>query len=168
MFESEYYFYGSHKEKLFYLAKDKGVEREDSINIFQRVVDVLIMAPLVGLIYNRKSKPEPSSTNKSTVFPSTIKNERSKLIFVYRIVMLLDSRNELSKQERLDRAFRYDNDPKKTEENMKLFNEYVLGGIDYLYDHFKDDYGNREKILEDIASLLELERLYDENIDDKY
>ena len=59
---------------------------------------------------------------------------------------------ELTSEERVDRAFRYDSLPEKAEEfkqSMELFNDYVRGGIEVMYEQFtdgcqtQDDYLNK-------------------------
>ena len=57
------------------------------------------------------------------------------------MVMLLDKTIELSREERVDRAFRYDTLPEKVEEfrkNLELFHDYVRGGIEVMYEQFTD------------------------------
>lgn len=57
------------------------------------------------------------------------------------ILMLLDKTIELSPEERVDRAFRYDTLPEKAEEfrkNLELFHDYVRGGIEVMYEQFTD------------------------------
>ena len=57
------------------------------------------------------------------------------------MVMLLDKTIELSPEERVDRAFRYDTLPEKVEEfrkNLELFHDYVRGGIEVMYEQFTD------------------------------
>lgn len=66
--------------------------------------------------------------------------------------MLLDESEDLTPDERVDRAFRYDTIPDKADEvkkNFELFNDYVRGGIDLLYEKFnegsmiREDYMNK-------------------------
>jgi hypothetical protein len=57
------------------------------------------------------------------------------------MVMLLDKTTELSTEERIDRAFRYDSQPEKAEQfrqNMELFHDYVRGGIEVMFEQFTD------------------------------
>ena len=56
-------------------------------------------------------------------------------------LMLLDKTTDLTPEERVDRAFRYDTLPEKAEEfrqNMELFHDYVRGGIEAMYEQFTD------------------------------
>lgn len=66
------------------------------------------------------------------------------------MAMLLDKSVELSPEERVDRAFRYDTLPEKAEEfkqNMELFHDYVRGGIELLYEQFTDGCITRDDYL---------------------
>lgn len=107
---------------------------------FNRILDVYINAPLVGLTYNRKSDKDRSPVYKDVdkkIFMEQISKELSTLEFVYRLTLLLDQQQSIPLEERVNRAFRddaFDDISKKHEENMSLFNSYVLGGIEILYE----------------------------------
>ena len=54
-----------------------------------------------------------------------------------KMVLLLDESDKLSNEEKVNRAFR---GPKSEEEfahNVELFNSYVRGGIEFLYEELK-------------------------------
>lgn len=66
--------------------------------------------------------------------------------------MLLDKTTEMSSEERINRAFRYDTQPEMIEQfrqNMELFHDYVRGGIEVMFERFtdgcqtQDDYLNK-------------------------
>lgn len=139
---NEKVFYGKYVDYVEFLCKEQRHENENGINLFDTKIELYYLAPLIGLKYGRKVDSADSSgdNKKSTIQLQQVKNYEPELIFSYRIVMLLDNKENLSYQERLDRAFRYDNDEKKLEQNMKIFNQYVLGGIEYLYECFANDY----------------------------
>ena len=57
------------------------------------------------------------------------------------MTMLLDNTADRTQEERVERAFRYDTQEDKKEEfkeNMELFNAYVRGGIEQMYEQFTD------------------------------
>ena len=71
--------------------------------------------------------------------------------------MLLDKTSEISSDERVDRAFRYDSQPEKVQEfknNMELFNDYVRGGIELMYEHFTDGCTTREDYLNKLYEVI--------------
>lgn len=95
------------------------------------------------------------TSGSARIYADAFANERLNCDFIYRLILLLDGTTELSTQQRLDRAFR--NDSQKENEhtkaihaqNMELFNTYVFGGIEELYEQFtngatsREDYINR-------------------------
>ena len=98
-------------------------------------------AAVFGLLYSRTSKRDMTSDDRARVYADAFSNERENCIFLYRMVMLLDKTTVLTPEERVDRAFRYDTQPEKADEfrqNMELFNDYVRGGIEAMYEQFAD------------------------------
>ena len=107
--------------------------------IFNRQVDVLVMASVVGKIFSRKAELEPlkdseGNENKVTMFLDQINSVRPELELNYRMIMLLEDRETLDIEERINRAFRYDRDLEKQKECEKIFMHYVLGGLEVLYE----------------------------------
>lgn len=111
---NEKVFYGKYSEYVDFLCKEQRHENENGINLFDTKVELYYIAPLIGLKYGKKvqSADSMNERNKSTIQLQQIKNYEQELIFSYRIVMLLDDRDNLSYEERLDRAFRDDQDEK--------------------------------------------------------
>ena len=156
LFNSDYTINGAHATRLKFLAKknSRDVEEPDnpqSAKIFERYIDVYMNAAVWGISYGRRAKAEPSN-DRARIYADAFNHERDRCIFLYRLVMLLDAGENLSPTERIDRAFRYDTEPDKAEElkkSMELFNDYVRGGIDLMYEKFtagcmtRDDYLER-------------------------
>lgn len=171
---NEKVFYGKYSQYVDFLCKEQRHENENGINLFDTKVELYYLAPLIGLKYGRKVQLADSTSerNKSTIQLQQIKNYEQELIFAYRIVMLLDDKDNLSYEERLDRAFRDDHDETKLEKNMSIFNQYVLGGIEYLYEYFSNDYvkptekfniSDRQNLLLDLMEFMDFDGdLYDE------
>jgi hypothetical protein len=109
-------------------------------NFFARHLDVYINAAIVGFQYNRKSSPDKSEAYKdkrTQIHTEQLVKESSILEFIYRLIMLLDSQKEIALEDRINRAFRDDSlsdVSEKHAENMNIFNYYVLGGIEILYE----------------------------------
>ena len=67
--------------------------------------------------------------------------------FAYRLIMLLDKKHEKSVEARINKAFR-DYGKAEAEADELLFDSYVLGGVDLLYEkllekgHSEEDYIN--------------------------
>ncbi len=133
MFDREIKIRGIYATHLKQLAKSA-----EQPYIFDRYIDVYMNAATIGLLEGEPIKnPDTSSQDTATIFLDVITKERANCVFLYRLVMLLDRSGGLTAEQRIDRAFRDEGDtahPEKMEANMKLFNEYVLAGIEIMYD----------------------------------
>lgn len=155
MFENDYNLTGIHATYLKYLAvknsrESDGTENSSSARLFERYIDVYMNAAVWGLLYSRMAKRDNSSDDRARIYADAFANERDNCVFLYRMVMLLDKSVELSSEERIDRAFRYDTQPEKEDlfkQNMELFNDYVRGGIEIMYEQFTDGCTTREDYL---------------------
>lgn len=181
MFDNDYTIYGKHATYLKFLAKKNSREDQDPDNptaarLFERYIDVYMNAAVFGLLYSRTAKRDTESDDRARVYADAFATERDNCVFLYRMVMLLDKSTELTPEERLDRAFRYDVLPEKVEnlkQNMELFHDYVRGGIEVMYEQFtdgcqtKDDYLSKtyevmttfKKELEGVSYVDELSKL---------
>lgn len=115
------------------LLKEKG--------FFKRHLDAYINAAVVGYHYNRlgieDNKSELYKDKRTQIHTEQLIGESVILEFIYRLIMLLDKKDEISIEDRISRAFREDsieeiND--KHLQNMAVFKSYVLGGIEVLYE----------------------------------
>ncbi len=106
--------------------------------IFDRYIDVYMNAAVIGLLKGEPIKnPDTTSQDTAQILLDVIAKERANFVFLYRLVMLLDRSSGLTVEQRIDRAFRDEGDtehPEKMKDNMKLFSEYVLAGIEIMYD----------------------------------
>ena len=155
MFENDYTITGKHATFLKFLAiknskDDDGTEGISSAKLFERYIDVYMNAAVWGLLYSRTAKRDIESDDRARVYADAFANERDNCVFLYRMVMLLDKSVELTPEERIDRAFRYDSIPEKSDElkcNMELFHDYVRGGIEIMYEQFTDGCTTRDDYL---------------------
>ena len=131
MFENDYTINGKHATYLKFLAKKNARDDTDPDNpaaarLFERYIDVYMNAAVWGLLYSRTAKRDTASDDRARVYADAFANERDNCVFLYRMVMLLDKTTELTPEERVDRAFRYDTQPEKAEElkkNTELFHD---------------------------------------------
>lgn len=137
MFENDYNIVGKHATYVKYLVNDA--------KLFDRYIDVYMNGAIFGMLHNRTAAKDGSSNDRARIYADAFSNCRSKCVFLYRLVMLLEAKTELDTQGRIDRAFRDDadeNSKEKFEANMNLFNSYVRGGIEELYEEFIDGHGS--------------------------
>lgn len=107
--------------------------------IFERQVDVLVVSAIVGKIFSRQAevdltKDEGGNEQKATMYLEQINTIQPELEMNYRVLMLLEEKDNLVIEERVNRAFRYDRDEEKRKECEKIFMSYVLGGIEVLHE----------------------------------
>ena len=161
MFENDYTITGKHATYLKFLAvknaKDDPDSATTSAKLFERYVDVYMNAAVWGLLYSRTAKRDTTSDDRARVYADAFANERENCVFLYRMVMLLDKTTELDPEERVNRAFRYDTQTDKADafkENMELFNDYVRGGIELMYEQFTDGCSTRDDYLNKTYEVL--------------
>ena len=161
MFENDYTLYGKHATYIKVLAaknaKDENESTIASAGIFERYIDVYMNGAVWGLLYSKTAKKDSSSSDRARIYADAFATERENCVFLYRLVMLLDKASDITSEERVDRAFRYDSQPEKAQEfknNMELFNDYVRGGIELMYEHFTDGCTTREDYLNKIYEVM--------------
>lgn len=129
IFETDYTINGTHATKLKFLAKknsrdDTEPDNPNSAKIFERYIDVYMNAAVFGIYYRRKAKTE-TSNDRARIYADAFIRERDNCVFLYRLAMLLDDSEIITSTERIDRAFRYDSLPEKTDEVKKILNFFT-------------------------------------------
>lgn len=140
MFEGDYTIYGKHATYIKYLVNDA--------KAFKRYIDVYMVGAALGALYGRQAE-QSGSTDRARIYSAAFNTEHVKCNELFRIVILSDKTKSWSSEERVNICFRYRD---KMDENavppisqeeidimkeaLSLFNAYVLGGIEILYDSF--------------------------------
>ncbi len=127
LFMEDYLFVGSHEEKARKLTSE--IDNQSGAKIFSSAVELFMAAAVVGCRYNKKSQREKGDKTLR-IMQNQFTNHYRKLVFIFKLVMLADSNVKLQSIDKINNAFRY----KENEENMKTFEEYMLGGVDIIYD----------------------------------
>lgn len=130
MFEKDIIITGTHAKYI--------KEMKEVAGLFARNLDIYMLAPIMGFLNNRKGQKNNEGGEKSTIQAQQLSNVKEDCELIYRLIILLDG-DDIDKDERLNRAFRYDSDVEKKKEfdnAMEIYNEYVLGGIEYMYETF--------------------------------
>ena len=166
MFDKEYRFVGKHAEMVKRLTSVIGPNL--SGKIFETNYDVYVVAPLVGYLYNKKAPvdKENQADSVTKIFRDKMMDETETLKYNYRMLMLLIFRDS-SPEERTRIAFKLDNNDEEREKYDMLYDEYVRGGVEVIYNHifedaddvdgylmnlyeFLDDFNNRYNVVVDI------------------
>ena len=156
MFEKDYSIKGKHATYMKTLAaKDSG--------LYERNIDVYMNGAIFGLLFNRCVPRDTDSSDSTNILAEVFSNCRSECVFLYRLVMLLEKQTGLDDKKRVDRAFRDDADESRADqlkENLELFNGYVRGGIEVMYERFILGGNVKEEYLEKALDFMD--DFYDE------
>lgn len=111
---------------------------------FDRNLDVYLNAAIIGFFHNRKGNKDTTSEFKGVeaqINFEQVNNEMSSFVFTYRLILLLDNKEELDLDSRINRAFKDDSLDNQENHiaNFKVFNSYVLGGIELLYEKILEE-----------------------------
>lgn len=154
MFDKQITFTGKHADYLRELAK--GSSRDEKEWVFQFNYEVLLVAPVIGYIYNRIGESDrKSEVKENNIFLEAINKIRIDLEFTYRILMILHMKKNLSTDERLNRAFRYDRNDEKRKNGDDVFWGYVLGGIEVLYEKLIEESHGKDELVQNIYEFIE-------------
>ena len=124
------------------------VETSKNFKIFENYIYVYMVAPIIGLLNGRKGQYDPTDDSKDTagmLAEIQIKNA-SKLKYIYRLIVLVDDSLGLTDEEKINMAFREDNNEESVKKGMELNTAYFFGGLEVLYETFvlecitEDDY----------------------------
>ncbi|BDF68159.1 hypothetical protein CE91St43_21310 [Oscillospiraceae bacterium] len=134
MFEKQYRFTGNHAEKVSALTSI--FDDVAKAKLFERNLDVYMNAPLIGFLFKRKGiKNSNGAIADQNIFPEQLINNSEQLEYIFRLILILDSQHEPNADARLDKAFRHFG---ADEADLQLFDAYVLGGVEVLYEKFVD------------------------------
>ncbi len=102
---------------------------------FRRLTDLYAIAAMVGLRVGLKFEEDTTSEHKRTIPLQQLISNYSVLRETMRLIILFDDSDGSSAQERIKTAFKGEPDTEEEyKKYMSLFNSYVLGGIDYIYN----------------------------------
>ena len=153
MFDKEYSFRGSHAEKVIKLTAEFD---QNHSKLFNRNLDVYMMAPIFGFLYRTKADLDKGTKDSrdTKIFPQQLMNEKHNLQFTYRLIMLLDKEHEPDFDERLNKAFRYYGS-EKAQPDEALFEQYVRGGVDVLYEKLITSVNSEDDYLKNLYDFME-------------
>ena len=131
MFDKEYSFRGSHAIKVDKLTAQ--FDANSTSKMFNRNVDIYVNAPIIGFLYGRKAPLDKATNDTAKIMGDRVIYSKEDLKYNYRLIMLLDTKYEANSKERIDKAFRHIGSDKAAPDE-ELFESYVRGGIDVLYE----------------------------------
>lgn len=146
-------------------------ETNNNFKIFENYIATYMVAPIIGLLNGRKGQYDPADDSKDTagmLAEIQIKNS-SKLKYIYRMIILSDDSLGLSDEEKIDMAFRENDNPESVKRGMELYTAYFFGGLEILYETFvlncitDDDY--IAKMFEFVSDFKEEQSIDDISVD---
>lgn len=129
-FKSKFEFHGKHARMTDELCSIKEVEN----NYFKRVVDVYLMAAVVGFRIDRKAGTDYSSDDTKSIFAEVMLKEKDTLDFLMQTMMILENAKSMNNKESILKTFR---GPQNRDEYSfwdNMFHDYVRGGVEELYE----------------------------------
>jgi len=162
IFNDDYQFKGSHAEKVNRLTAPIG---KSSKGLFNRNLDVYILAPVIGFLYNRTSDLDTSGKPANVLYAAMSK-ELNTLWFNYRLIMLLDNNHEPVFDNRVDKAFRLYGKPEAIPDEER-YEAYVRGGVDILYEKLIEPSNTEADYLNNLYDFMEeFEERYGQSTDE--
>ena len=152
MFDKQYRFTGSHAQKVNELTAI--FDETAKTKLFERNLDVYINAPLIGFLYKTKGvKDTNGNVSDQNIFPEQLINNSDQLKYIFRLILLLDTEHEPDRDKRLDKAFR--TFEQSDNNDLALFDSYVLGGVDVLYEKLIKEATNSSDYINKLYDFLE-------------
>lgn len=140
MFSGDYTINGIHATYIKYLVNE--------VKAFDRYIDVYMAGAALGVLKDKRSK-QGGSTDRARIYADAFATEYVKCNELFKVVILNDLSKPWSEEERINICFKYrekvddkatppvtDHEVEMMKEALELFNEYVMGGVELLYDNF--------------------------------
>jgi len=141
-FHDDVIFTGIHSRYIDELWQQNQIQN----SFIRTLYELYALAAIIGLRM-KNPKPTDSSEGKRTIQTRQLIGYTPVLNTIMTTVLLLDETNKLNDEQKIDRAFRGPETKEEFEANVELFNSYVRGGIEILYNElvlrvldFEDEY----------------------------
>lgn len=164
-FSGTYLFTGKHCDYVKELTSalfEKGTYSKD-IKIIETNHKIYTTAPMIGFLYKRKAKKDTPDRD-TKVFGEQVIKYADIAQDIMKLILLLDEEYEPDKQKRIDKAFRYFCED---ENDFRLFEEYMRGGIEVMYEKIIGDETDPFKITERLVEFLqEFQEMFNDRVKD--
>lgn len=156
MFDKQYRFKGKHAKYVNLLTAK--FDQSGKNQLFNRDMDVLLNAPLVGYLYGRRAdidyekNPETGQTYDENVMAEQVLAISNELHFNFELIMLLDKDYEADSDKRIQKAF---GEPDTQKDDIERFNQYIRGGVEVLYEKLIENVDTPDDYLKHLYDFLE-------------
>jgi len=162
MFDKEYSFRGKHASMVRSMVRQN--DGTSKFSIFERNFDIYLVAPIIGFIYGERGQLDISTSVKTDIFPEILIKNGRDLKFNFQLIMLLDDKYEPLLNKRINISFI--NNSGDSNEAEKRYNEYVLGGVEIIYNKIVNGSISINDCLDKYYNFLEeFEMRYNNTID---
>lgn len=129
-FKKEFEFRGKHAR----MAEELWVPNDYEHTYFKRLIDLYVLAAIVGFRMGRKAEIDYSPVDPKSIFPEQMIKEKENLDFILQMMLMLDNKSNISDEEKVKKAFRGASNKEEFEQIQEMFNSYVRGGVEELYE----------------------------------
>lgn len=129
-FKKEYKFQGKHAR----MAGELWSQNDYEHSYFKRLLDLYIMAAVVGIRVDRKAEPDNSPVETKSIFGEQMSGAKEELDFIMQMMLMLEPVDGKTHEECIKRAFRGVETKEEFDRYNRLFERYVLGGVEELYE----------------------------------
>lgn len=129
-FKKEFEFRGKHAK----MAGELWVANDYEHTYFKRLIDLYILAAVIGFRMDRRAEEDYSPFEPRSIFPEQMIKAKEDLQFIMQIMEMLEEGGNLSKEEKVKKAFSDAESKEKFEQLRNRFNSYVRGGVEELYE----------------------------------
>ena len=133
LFLKNYYFYGRHADMV--VALTNKIDEESGASVFSSFIELFIISSIVGVMNNHKVKPDSDKSKNKNLLAEQFNSHYHDLKLAFKFVTLLGNKDKYDEKARLNKTFR---NP-ETDENYKEFEEYMLGGLEDIYNKIMVD-----------------------------
>ena len=152
MFDKEYFFYGKHADMVKRLTSK--LDDEIGKSFFNTNADIYLIAPLIGYIYNRKAEVPQDKRESTKVYITKMIDYKDDMLFNYRNIMLMLYKDDPDKNA-VDIAFRMDEKEEERAEYDRIYDAYVLGGLEELYERIFGEGGSTDEYIMNYYEFLQ-------------
>lgn len=129
-FKTDYRIYGKHAR----MAGELCLLNDYEHTYFKRLVDIIPAAAVIGFRLNRKAEPDYSPIETKTVFLQQMLGAKEELDFLLQTMIMLESAERMNAEEAVHAAFRGAQTKEEFDRYQGMFDAYVRGGIEQLYE----------------------------------
>lgn len=158
MYDKEFSFSGKHAIMLEALTKYPFNNADEAVNskfVFRSNIDVFLVAPLIGVLFNRKANKETSSQT-TKIFSDQFKPRYNDIEFLIKLVILTYQDDQMTGKDKIELAFKGYYDSVRSEYIRKIFETYLLGGVEYLYEMIIEGTKNIDEVVKKFEDFNDL------------